>query len=335
MKRHLLSSLAIALFVSSCNNSGQENTNDRDTTIVIQDTIIDTTANTQSLDINNIPISTADIGDFPFFTAPEGSEYINNPKVKAFDALLIAMPDGTLQSKEGKVYRSFIHPLKNSTVEITNHYLNKSYEEAILKAGGVKLFEGKLSADQIKHYDEKAKYKGEDGSMDVYNNSIKSYIIRRAEGDIYIQLEDKSADATTIQILQEKPLVQTIQKISSESIAKDIAAKGKSILYINFDTDKASLKADGIEVVDEIAKVLKSEADLKLTIEGHTDNTGDAAHNKKLSEDRAKSVVSALEKAGIDKTRLKAVGYGAERPLVANDSDENKAKNRRVELVKQ
>jgi len=73
---------------------------------------------------------------------------------------------------------------------------------------------------------------------------------------------------------------------------------------------------------------------LKIAIEGHTDNTGDAAHNKKLSGDRAHAVMKALIGQKIDKSRLSAKGYGAERPLVANDTEDNRAKNRRVELVK-
>jgi outer membrane protein OmpA-like peptidoglycan-associated protein len=79
---------------------------------------------------------------------------------------------------------------------------------------------------------------------------------------------------------------------------------------------------------------LQQETSLKISIEGHTDNTGNAAHNKKLSEDRANAVLNALTGQGIDKSRLSAQGFGSERPLVANDSEANKAKNRRVELVK-
>lgn len=336
MRRIFITGLLATFILSSCNNAQQESKQPTDTIVET----IDSTASIpetegSTLDINTIQISTVDLGEFPFFTAPEGSKYINSPKVKAFDVLYIAMPDGSLQAKEGKVFRSYIHPDQQSQVEISNHYLNKSYEDAILTAGGVKLFEGKLDATQTKYYDDNAAYKGDDGSLDVYNNPIKSYIIRRADGDIYIQMEVKSNESGAIQIVQEKPLTQTIQKITSSSIAKDISEKGKAILYINFDTDKASLKTDGQDVVAEIAKVLQGDAALKLAVEGHTDNTGDAAHNKKLSEERANTVVSALVKAGIDKSRLKASGFGAERPLVANDSEANKAKNRRVELVKQ
>lgn len=110
--------------------------------------------------------------------------------------------------------------------------------------------------------------------------------------------------------------------------------KGKAVLYINFDNDKATLKSEGQQVVTEIEKLLKSNLELKLSIEGHTDNTGSAEHNKTLSQQRSDAVLNVLTTNGIDKSRLKSKGFGSEKPLVANDSEENKAKNRRVELVK-
>jgi outer membrane protein OmpA-like peptidoglycan-associated protein len=87
-------------------------------------------------------------------------------------------------------------------------------------------------------------------------------------------------------------------------------------------------------VVTQIAEALKKDNSLQISIEGHTDNSGNAEHNKKLSDARANSVLNALVTDGIDKARLTAKGFGAEKPLAANDSEENKAKNRRVELVK-
>ena len=69
-------------------------------------------------------------------------------------------------------------------------------------------------------------------------------------------------------------------------------------------------------------------------VEGHTDNTGTDERNKELSEQRANTVMYALAGKGIDISRLKAAGFGSEKPLVSNETDENKAKNRRVELVK-
>lgn len=73
---------------------------------------------------------------------------------------------------------------------------------------------------------------------------------------------------------------------------------------------------------------------LKLSIEGHTDNTGSISRNKQLSTERANTVMYGLAGKGIDIKRLKATGFGSEKPLKLNDTDENKTQNRRVEMVK-
>jgi len=86
--------------------------------------------------------------------------------------------------------------------------------------------------------------------------------------------------------------------------------------------------------VDEIVKLMQGEPGLKLRVEGHTDATGDAAHNRKLSQARAESVVQAITAKHIAGDRLSAVGKGPDQPLADNTTEEGKAKNRRVELVR-
>jgi outer membrane protein OmpA-like peptidoglycan-associated protein len=106
-----------------------------------------------------------------------------------------------------------------------------------------------------------------------------------------------------------------------------------STLY-QFDFDKADIKPESKPIIDQIVKLLTANAGLKLTVEGHTDNVGNPAYNQRLSEARAKSVVAALTTQGIDSRRLNAVSYGQTRPIADNGTDEGRAKNRRVELVK-
>ena len=102
---------------------------------------------------------------------------------------------------------------------------------------------------------------------------------------------------------------------------------------ILFGNNNAQIQPQSEPLVDAIAKVLTDHPEIQLvSIEGHTDDRGKAAHNKKLSEARAKSVLEALVARGIAKDRLKSVGFGLTQPIVPNDSDENRAKNRRVEL---
>ncbi len=125
------------------------------------------------------------------------------------------------------------------------------------------------------------------------------------------------------------------QVVSANKMLDEINKNGFIALYINFDTGRAELKPDGQATVREIAAMLKAAPALKLAVEGHTDNVGAAAANKVLSDKRAKSVMNAVVAAGIAANRLSAVGLGAERPIADNRGEEGRAKNRRVELVKQ
>lgn len=100
-----------------------------------------------------------------------------------------------------------------------------------------------------------------------------------------------------------------------------------------FDTGKSELKPEGIEAVKELANSIKILKEGKLIVEGHTDNVGSATTNQKLSVARAKSVSAELQKHLPKAFNFQEVGYGESRPIVENDSPENRAKNRRVEIL--
>jgi outer membrane protein OmpA-like peptidoglycan-associated protein len=103
-----------------------------------------------------------------------------------------------------------------------------------------------------------------------------------------------------------------------------------------FDTNSDKLKGTNWPILEVLAGLLKKDTALKIQITGHTDSTGDANANQGLSERRAKTVRQTLtEKYGVDLSRLTSKGYGAEQPLAANDTNEGRAINRRVEIVKQ
>jgi OOP family OmpA-OmpF porin len=106
-------------------------------------------------------------------------------------------------------------------------------------------------------------------------------------------------------------------------------------LYINFDTGKSTIRPESRPIVEQIAALMKQNAGLRLSIEGHTDNVGTPASNKLLSEQRAKAVLDAVVATGVPSSRLSAIGWGQDRPIADNRSQEGRAKNRRVEIVKQ
>jgi outer membrane protein OmpA-like peptidoglycan-associated protein len=123
---------------------------------------------------------------------------------------------------------------------------------------------------------------------------------------------------------------------AAEQITQDLAGSGRSRIYgINFDTDSAVIRDESKPTLDKIVFVLKANPGWKMTIEGHTDGTGTAAHNQTLSEQRARAVTAYLAAAGIEAGRLQAVGFGASKPVGSNATELGRSQNRRVELVRQ
>ncbi len=99
---------------------------------------------------------------------------------------------------------------------------------------------------------------------------------------------------------------------------------------IHFKTDRAEIESSSFGLLDSVVDVLTSHGELNIQIEGHTDNQGSAAYNKGLSQRRAEAVVAYLVKKGIAKSRLTGRGFGLERPIADNNTEEGRAKNRRV-----
>jgi outer membrane protein OmpA-like peptidoglycan-associated protein len=123
----------------------------------------------------------------------------------------------------------------------------------------------------------------------------------------------------------------------SQQIAQQLAATGRAQIYgIYFDFASDALRPESDAVLKEISQVLGEHPDWKLSVEGHTDNIGGDAFNLDLSQRRAVAVKQALvTRYHILQDRLSPAGFGATRPVESNDTMEGRARNRRVELVRQ
>lgn len=103
---------------------------------------------------------------------------------------------------------------------------------------------------------------------------------------------------------------------------------------IQFEHDKANILPVSYPLLDEVTKVMKENPQVKkVLIEGHASSEGDAGHNLKLSDDRARSVMNYLVDHGVDKSRLSAKGFGVTQPLADNATEQGREKNRRVEFT--
>jgi len=169
------------------------------------------------------------------------------------------------------------------------------------------------------------------GMKIVYEDSPAT--ITANKGDTWYWLQN-SGSYYYQTLLTVKSMQQEVMADAS-SIADELSKSGHIALYgIHFETAKATILPDSETVLAEVAKMLQQNRDVKVSIEGHTDNVGSAAANQTLSEKRAQAVVAWLSSHGIEGSRLQAKGWGASKPVDDNATEDGRAKNRRVELVK-
>lgn len=165
-----------------------------------------------------------------------------------------------------------------------------------------------------------------------YANSPQHLVAHKGNTWVFIDNRGDYYDQT---IITAQEMRQELTADAS-SLSDAISKTGHVAVYgVHFDTGKAAILPDSENTLGEIVKLLQQNADLKIRVEGHTDNQGSAASNQALSERRAQAVVVWLTTHGIEASRLSAKGMGPSKPVADNGGEEGRAKNRRVELVKQ
>jgi outer membrane protein OmpA-like peptidoglycan-associated protein len=141
-------------------------------------------------------------------------------------------------------------------------------------------------------------------------------------GRIYLRIIDEEA-------------LETSLVFGPAELKAALDADGRIVLHnILFGFDKATLQQSSDEQLQHVLTLLNQYPDIALEVQGHTDGDGAEEYNLELSQRRSESVVDFFVLFGIDPGRLQAKGYGESVPVAPNDTDENKAQNRRVELVK-
>jgi OmpA-OmpF porin, OOP family len=158
-----------------------------------------------------------------------------------------------------------------------------------------------------------------------------------ATGGFKLHKETFGHAMVLLDVVETAPMETRMVKVDAAAMAKDIHSAGKVALYgIYFDTNSDTVKPESAAMLQEIALLLKQEPALNLYVVGHTDNVGGFDYNMDLSRRRAASVVAVLTaKHGVAAQRLKSGGVGLLAPVAPNESEDGRAKNRRVELVKQ
>ena len=187
----------------------------------------------------------------------------------------------------------------------------------------------------LRNYEAAAKKIGATTLMLAADEGLATFkIMKNGKEAVWIKIATGGNDNSDFYEVITVQMEEMVQDVSSNDIFAALKADGHIALYINFESGKSDVKPESQKIIEQIAEMLKTNAGLKVSIEGHTDNAGTPAANKTLSENRAKAVMNAVVAKGIDKTRLTAKGWGQENPVADNSTEDGKAKNRRVEIVK-
>jgi OmpA-OmpF porin, OOP family len=166
-------------------------------------------------------------------------------------------------------------------------------------------------------------------------NKVSTIVVQKDNKETWIEVRSYN-NMYRLNIVERELMKQEIVA-DAKAMGDDINNTGHVSVYgIFFDSGKSDLKAESDSAIIQISKLLKANASLKLYVVGHTDNVGNIDANMKLSSDRANVVVKTLvANYGIATDRLKPYGVASLAPVASNDTEEGRAKNRRVELVKQ
>ena len=235
--------------------------------------------------------------------------YIVGYEYKEFDQADFKNDKGEDIKIEGHKY-NIEYDIKEDMKAPSELQILKNYENAIKEIGGSTVYE----------VPGEAWLKVEKGGKITW-----IYVYAHCDGGCY-----------ELMIVEKQTMAQEVVA-DAKNLAKDISSTGHVAIYgIHFDFNEAEVKPESEPTLKEIVKLLEQNPNLNLYVVGHSDNVGKIDYNMQLSNARAEAVVKTLvEKYGVSQSRLDPYGVGPLAPVSSNETEEGRALNRRVELVKE
>jgi outer membrane protein OmpA-like peptidoglycan-associated protein len=284
----------------------------------------------------------ADGADHPLISRYEGARVLRREADELTDYEL----------RTGKTRATGVQPLEGALTRLTYEgpqgrsvlEVYRNYEEMLRAAG----FETLYSCDRANCGDIRKDIESGERYMLLWGAGDHRYLaakLPRSEGDAYVALyvtrnggggPAKGRAMVQLDVIETRPMEGGMVMVDAATLGQDLERDGRVALYgIRFDHDRDTLRPGSAAQIAEIAGLLGQDKTLAVRVVGHTDNQGAADYNAKLSQRRAERVVEALAREhGIDRGRMEPAGVGASEPVASNDSEEGRALNRRVEIVK-
>lgn len=246
--------------------------------------------------------------DHPLLPKRMPDYFIAQCEARDFDAYEFFEPKGKKRREEGR-FTFITYRIERGRSEQSGVAVVRNYENAIVNAGGT-----------IAHSDP--------------DRWVNGKVV--ADGREFWVQAQKGNGTIWLRIVEKAPMTQHIT-VDAAALSQGLKATGHIALYgIHFDTGKAVVKPESRPALEEVAKLLRTEPELRLWVVGHTDSVGRVDDNMRLAQARAEAVATELAGSyGVPASRLRGFGVGPLAPVTGNDSEEGRAKNRRVELVRQ
>lgn len=176
-------------------------------------------------------------------------------------------------------------------------------------------------------------------SLDLAADSAGGFSVGNVKpGTVKLSVEAAGYFTSAIEVqVESRKEVQARIVLNKRPTVPNVVVAGREVKLkkeVHFQHDSTDVLPDSLGLLEELAELFKNKPEIRLAeVQGHTDNTGSAVYNQRLSQGRAQAVVDTLVRLGVSSDRLVAKGYGADKPLVPNSTDANRAKNRRVQVI--
>lgn len=284
-----------------------------------------------TVDLADVPVSQAPLGAFPYLALPDG--YLTTVEEAHDYASFPFWVNGAFRTVEGRTWMSTIEADEDAGKTYSRLELLRNMEHALTRAGGVRLSESAVPSEAYNALPDEVISAASNGLGDIYNDPVATWVVRRPDKVIWVHLTSGGGQGA-LTVVETAPFVATAGLLPAEELGRQIEADGRVAIQVNFAVDRAEILPESRGQLDAVVELLRARPGWRLSVEGHTDATGSAAHNRTLSEARARSVTAALTAAGIAADRLEARGFGPDRPVADNATEDGRAQNRRVELVR-
>ncbi|HEY4531213.1 MAG TPA: OmpA family protein [Luteimonas sp.] len=282
-------------------------------------------------DIASVPVSDAPLGEFPYFPLPDG--YHTTPKMSGtIERAVFPFRVGEQYiAVEGRVHQANIRVDAGrtfSTLEVEAHI-----DDVMRRAGAQKVFDGVIPRGESSRVLTREFTSTFSNGLCWPTEPVRTWVLHRTDRAIWVHACSYGGIGAAWVIADDPRSAPPRQDaLGAAALRERMDADGRVDIAIQFESDTSRMLSGSQQQIGEIVAMLEADPGLALSVNGYTDDSGTAARNLALSRERAQTIVDELVRRGVDAGRLRAHGFGRERPVADNGTAEGRARNRRVEL---